>query len=403
VTNLVSTAAAAVDVPGAADWSRVRISEVAEQVNDRVDDPSAAGVERYVGLEHLDPERLAIKRWGSPADVQSTKLRFQVGDVIFGKRRAYQRKLAQADFPGICSAHAMVLRARPEVVAPEFLPFLLQTESFFNRAVAISVGSLSPTINWRTLAREELWIPPLEVQRRLAALLWAGEEVSERWEGAASAADLAADAWASQRIEALAANGTVPLSTVSQVRTGVAKGRKLGDADSVELPYLRVANVQAGHLDLSEMKTIRVRREEVDRYRVRSGDVLLTEGGDFDKLGRGTVWRGEIPDCLHQNHIFAVRPEAAKLVPEFLELVASSAYGRAYFLRCAKQTTNLASINSSQLKALPVPTVEVATQEELAITFRDIRGLAADARRQALRAREIKRNLLRELVEHHVH
>lgn len=152
-------------------WRRVRFGELAYCINDRVDDPSTAGVERYVGLEHLDPGSLTIRRWGSPEDVESTKLRFKSGDIIFGKRRAYQRKLALADFEGICSAHAMVLRARPEVVSLDFLPFFMQSDLFMERAIEISVGSLSPTINWKTLAQQEFAVPPLKEQRRIANLL----------------------------------------------------------------------------------------------------------------------------------------------------------------------------------------------------------------------------------------
>ena len=152
-------------------WKRVKFGELANCINDRVDDPSTAGVERYVGLEHLDTESLAIRRWGSPEDVESTKLRFKPGDIIFGKRRAYQRKLAVADFEGICSAHAMVLRAKPTVVLPELFPFFMQSDLFMRRAVEISVGSLSPTINWKTLAQQEFILPPLEEQRRIANLL----------------------------------------------------------------------------------------------------------------------------------------------------------------------------------------------------------------------------------------
>jgi type I restriction enzyme S subunit len=160
-------------------WKRVKFGQLAECVNDRVDDPSSAGVERYVGLEHLDPESLTIRRWGTPDEVESTKLRFQPGDVIFGKRRAYQRKLAVADFDGICSAHAMVLRAKPNLVLPEFLPYFMQSDLFMERAVEISVGSLSPTINWRTLAEQEFVLPPLEEQRRLLPLLRSGQAAAE--------------------------------------------------------------------------------------------------------------------------------------------------------------------------------------------------------------------------------
>src|SRR6266446_5219009 len=107
-------------------WRLVRFEDMAENIGDRVDNPAEAGVERYVGLEHLDPESLKIRRWGTPDEVEATKLRFQTGDIIFGKRRAYQRKLAVADFEGICSAHAMVLRAREETVVKDFLPVFMQ-------------------------------------------------------------------------------------------------------------------------------------------------------------------------------------------------------------------------------------------------------------------------------------
>src|SRR4051812_42201959 len=99
---------------------RCRFDHLAKQINDRVDKPSESGVERYVGLEHLDANSLRLRRWGEITDVEATKLRFQCGDIIFGKRRVYQRKLAVADFEGICSAHAMVLRARADVALPEF-------------------------------------------------------------------------------------------------------------------------------------------------------------------------------------------------------------------------------------------------------------------------------------------
>ena len=132
--------------------------EFAESVNERVE-PADAAEEIYVGLDDLDSENLHIRRWGKGSDVIGTKLRFRKGDIIFGRRRAYQRKLAVAEMDGICSAHAMVVRARPDVVLPEFLPFLMMSDRFMNRAVEISVGSLSPTINWTTLKHEPVRPP----------------------------------------------------------------------------------------------------------------------------------------------------------------------------------------------------------------------------------------------------
>jgi type I restriction enzyme S subunit len=160
-------------------WRRFRFDEMATIVNDRVDDPSQANVDHYVGLEHLDSDSLRIRRWGSPADVKATKLRFRRGDIIFGRRRVYQRKLGVAHFNGICSAHAMVLRAKPNVVLPEFLPFFMQTDHFMERAREISVGSLSPTINWEALAKEEFPLPRIEEQRRIANVLSLANEAIE--------------------------------------------------------------------------------------------------------------------------------------------------------------------------------------------------------------------------------
>ncbi len=117
---------------------------------------------------------------------------------------------------------------------------------------------------------------------------------------------------------------------------------------------VRVANVQDGYFDLREVKTIAVERSEIDRYSLRKNDVLLTEGGDLDKLGRGHLWDGQIEPCLHQNHVFAVRTRQDVLLPLFFALQTSGPHGRRYFLSCAKQTTNLASINSTQLKHFPV-------------------------------------------------
>lgn len=157
----------------------------------------------------------------------------------------------------------------------------------------------------------------------------------------------------------------IRLEDIADVRTGLAKG-KTGLKDPVELPYLRVANVQDGHLNLAEIKTILVERDQIDRYRLRRGDVLMTEGGDFDKLGRGDVWREQIPLCLHQNHVFVVRPDQDRLDPGFLAAMAASEHGRNYFLSCAKRSTNLASINATQLNAFPVLLPSLEEQREIA-------------------------------------
>src|SRR5690606_22913312 len=137
------------------------------------------------------------------------------------------------------------------------------------------------------------------------------------------------------------------------------------EGDLVERPYLRVANVQDGHVLLDDLSTIEVPPEVAARTKLRAGDVLMTEGGDLDKLGRGVVWQGEVVDCLHQNHVFAIRCRNWKLRPQFLAYVSAAQYGRDYFEATGKKTTNLAATNSTKVGQFPVPLPSVDEQDEL--------------------------------------
>jgi restriction endonuclease S subunit len=188
-----------------------------------------------------------------------------------------------------------------------------------------------------------------------------------------------------------------PLDRLAEVQTGVAKGRDLTDAETVEVPYLRVANVQDGYLDLTEMKSIQIRRSEVERYRLQTGDVVLTEGGDFDKLGRGFIWRGELELCIHQNHVFAVRTDRRRLLPEFFAYLAQSPYGKAYFLQVAHKTTNLACINTTKLKAFPIIVPTLEEQRAIARVLDLAAGAANIEKRSERQAQELKRAAMREL------
>ncbi|MDR6804269.1 type I restriction enzyme S subunit [Dyadobacter sp. BE34] len=162
------------------------------------------------------------------------------------------------------------------------------------------------------------------------------------------------------------------LDEIAEVVSGVAKNTGLA-GDLIEVPYMRVANVQDGALDLREIKTIRVFKRDYEKYQLKSGDVLMTEGGDPDKLGRAAIWGEEIPDCIHQNHIFRVRPNYLVADSEFLCSQFGSIYGKKYFLRAAKQTTGIASINMTQLKNFPVLVPPIEMQKEYKDVMHKIR------------------------------
>lgn len=187
------------------------------------------------------------------------------------------------------------------------------------------------------------------------------------------------------------------LDHVAAVQTGLAKGKK-GIKKPVSLPYLRVANVQDGFFDLREVKTITVERSEIERYSLRANDVLLTEGGDLDKLGRGHLWEGQIEPCLHQNHVFVVRTKPDSLLPLFFALQTAGLHGRKYFLSCAKRTTNLASINATQLKHFPVVLPPLAEQREIVIVIGTWDRAIQCAEKFLAAKQELKKGLMQQLL-----
>lgn len=308
--------------------------------------------------------------------------RVQPGDLLVARIGGTTGKtFFVRDCPEDAVFASYLIRLRANSVDERYLYYFCQSPSYWDHINASKDERLKGGVNTRLLTQLEVPVPPPETQRQIAGFLEAIEfaakcqlKISERL------ADLKTAAMAKIFREGICGEpikqvdfGECPeswqivsLDTVAEVQTGVAKGRRFNDSDLVEVPYLRVANVQDGHLDLAEMKTIEIRRSELQRYLLKDGDVVLTEGGDFDKLGRGFIWRSELPECIHQNHVFAVRADRGLLSPEFLAYLAQSPYGKTYFLHVAHKTTNLACINSSKLKGFPVllPSLE----EQAAIT-----------------------------------
>lgn len=187
------------------------------------------------------------------------------------------------------------------------------------------------------------------------------------------------------------------LEDVAVIQTGVAKNSKV-TGDLIEIPYLRVANVQDGYLDLTEIKTLQLDRNRLERFILRDEDVLVNEGGDFDKLGRGAIWRNQISPCVHQNHVFVVRTNQDKLLPMFFNYLSGSQHGKQYYLGCAKQTTNLASLNSSQLKLFPVLLPPIGEQTKICEVLSSVDTKIKGAEQKLTSLEKIKKALMQDLL-----
>lgn len=353
-------------------WKRWRFDQMAINVNDRIANPAEADVEHYIGLEHLDTDSLKIRRWGAPTDVEATKLRFRKGDIIFGRRRAYQRKLAVAEFDGICSAHAMVLRAKTDVVLPEFLPFFMQSDLFMNRALEISVGSLSPTINWKTMAIQEFTLPPPEEQRRIVELLQSVEQNLEAIQELEAALEQLRKSFIVSGFSKVLQDDATQIVKVSQAGD-VLMGRQRApqyDQGISPRPYLRVANVFDGYIDTSDVKQMDFSENEFKQYRLEYGDVLLVEGhSSAEVVGRSSIFRNEVIDCCLQNTLIRFRAKLTK-----------SGYAHHYFQYClytgrfsgvAKQTT-IAHLGSNRFASMDFPIPSPDFEQEIVTTLASI-------------------------------
>ncbi len=157
----------------------------------------------------------------------------------------------------------------------------------------------------------------------------------------------------------------IPLSALAEVRGGVPVNRNASLKDPVLMPFLRTGNVHEGYLDLAEIDEMLVEKRLVPNYLLRENDVLITAGGDNDKLGRGHLWQNQLAACLHQNHVYAIRCNSALLLPEFFNMQKGSYYGREYFLRHAKTSTNLSSLSASHTRQFPVILPPLAEQQAI--------------------------------------
>lgn len=311
------------------------------------------------------------------------------GDLVINKMKAWQGSVGVSAFRGIVSPAYFVFEPLHSM-SSRYLHYLFRSEVYFSVYMAMSKGirinqwDLDP----QSHSRLSVLLPPIVEQTAIAAfldyetakidaLIAEQEKLIEllkekRLAVISHAVTKGLDPNAPMKDSGVEWLGQVPehwkvmrLKFVAHVQGGVAKGRDLSGADTISVPFLRVANVQDGYVDLNDVAYIDILATELARYSLQSGDVLMNEGGDFDKLGRGSIWLGEISPCIHQNHVFAVRPRGVH--PNWLNLLTSAAYGRFYFMSRSKQSTNLASISSTNIREFPLiipPSTEQSTISE---------------------------------------
>jgi type I restriction enzyme S subunit len=345
-------------------WRKVKFGDVVRLGKARSQDPLADGFDHYVGLEHLEPGDLRIRSWGNVADGVTFTSVFQPGQVLFGKRRAYQRKVAVADFSGVCSGDIYVLETKDaQVLLPELLPFICQTDAFFDHAVGTSAGSLSPRTNWNSLADFEFALPQIEEQRRMADVLQGYAASLDTLQNLEISARTLRKSLLFDRAEAIRKNRSVTLESV------VAEGRpitygivKPGLPFQGGIPVIKVRDFPDGVvLEDDLLLTSPEIEKDYKRSRLLPGDLLFSI--------RGTVGRmAFVPETL----------EGAQITQDTARLTIGSNFDPRY-VRYMLESPNAVSqvkantmglavqgINLGELRKVTIPACDLDQQVELA-------------------------------------
>lgn len=366
------------------DWQLSKIGSLYTQRNEKVSDKDYQPLS--VTMQGILPQLATAAKTD---DGDNRKL-VRVGDFAINSRSDRRGSCGISPLDGSVSLINIILTPRT-AMHPGYYNWLFHTTLFADEFYKWGHGIVADlwTTRWQEMKSITVPVPEYAEQERIAAFLDAEcaeiDAVLEKTRASIEEYKKLKQAVITQAVtkgirgdrpmkdSGIEWIGDIPaewrktqLRHCAAIKSGITLGKKYEKTDSlVERPYLRVANVQDGYVDLSVLTTIEVTQDEDLKYRLRAGDVLMTEGGDRDKLGRGCVWHGEIEPCLHQNHIFAVQTSKDTLLPEFLEYLTVSDVGRSYFDVTAIKTTNLACTSSSKVLAFTIPLPSVEEQAEI--------------------------------------
>ncbi|WBL23545.1 restriction endonuclease subunit S [Zunongwangia sp. HRR-M8] len=359
------------------NWKTYKFENIAQKVSKTIK-PEEAEVSVYVGLEHIDAEDIHIRRKGVPADVKGGKLKCSPGDVIFGKRRAYQRKAAIVDFEGICSAHAFVFRAKPKVLLPELFPFFLHSDQFMHRMVDISVGGLSPTINWGDLKHQEFLLPPLDKQAELAELLWAMDTVIEREKKVLEHLEYQSKTYLNKSFRYGAflnqkskytSFGPIPknwklkkLDELGKFKNGINKDK---DQFGFGRPFVNLMDA-FGNKDLffQEFDLVNSTEEDLRLFNLTKGDVLFIRSSVKPSgVGLTTLIQEDFPSTVYSGFIIRFRTENDELTHAFKKYCFYEERFRYSLIRKSTVSANT-NINQESLKKLVLPVPPIEEQKE---------------------------------------
>ena len=347
--------------------ARYKFDQIAHYLNEKRM-PTEADRETYIGLEHLDSGNLTVTRWGSDVDIKGQKLVMHKGDILFGRRNTYLKRAAIAPHDGLFSAHGMIWRPKEDIVDAGFFPFFVSSDYFMDEAIRISVGSLSPTINWRDLKELEFDLPDIDTQRKLSTLLWAMERAKTAYKNLIAKTDELVKSQFIEMLTPYAEAGKVVLiqdmvKSDRPVTYGIVKP---GTNYEGGIPVVRVKDFTDGIIHTDDMLHT---RPELNAKYLRStlleGDVLLSIGGT---IGRVAIVPKELEGANITQHTARISLHP-KYDPVYVKGVLESPLMQEVM---AKNTLGVAQVglNLKDIRVFPVPDVPQEEQNFLAAFYR---------------------------------
>ena len=338
--------------------------------------PSTKNIERQgawlLNLDMVEQQtgRVIEYKYVGEDDLNGSIIQFDTENVLYSKLRPNLNKVVLPPKDGFSTSELLPLRPDACVLNRDYLAVFLRSDSFVTWAVSKTAGAKMPRLGTKDLMNAEIPVPTIEQQKKIAEKFKKLEQlISLRNQQLAKLDELVKAQFVEMFGDVLLNSMQWPektLENMANIVSGITKGRKTAEADLQEVPYMAVSNVKDGYIDWTTVKTILATRQEIEQYRLMPDDILMTEGGDPDKVGRGAIIKVPLKNSIHQNHIFRVRLDEQEILPSFFAEYLRHQKAKRYFLGCAKQTTGIASINMRQLRALPTLVPPLSLQKQFA-------------------------------------
>lgn len=339
-------------------WKKYRFDEVCRQVNEATKDPAAEGLDHVIGLEHIEPNNLHITHWDTLEKETTFTRKFKKGQVLFGRRRAYQRKVAYAEFDGICSGDILVFEANEKVILPELLPFLIQSEGFFQKALETSAGSLSPRTKFKELADYEFLLPPKPEQKRLATLLWAADEMIEKEKGTELSISYYFKKYITEKYQSIA-KSEVPLGDLCMTTPLYGANLPATDFDGC-IRYIRITDInEYGDLKNDDIKS--TDDIDIEKYKLTEGDILIARTAT---PGKSFLYNDKYGECVFAGYLIRFTLNTSLIHPKYVfYYTLSSIYWQ--WIKSTIKTGTVSNINAKEYSSLKIPFCSMQMQEEV--------------------------------------